>query len=326
MKLLAAASLALALCLAPLSLVRAGDQMVLATVNDVPITSLDIDSRINLWKVLGQKPRTANPRKEALNAVIDDIAKIQAATDAKLDPPKAEMDKRLDGVAKSFGTDSAGLKAKLSAQGISMAAMMQYLTAQASFNRLLGAKYRERVDVSDAEVDAKMNEIKRDIANQLAKIKADPRMQPVTVYKILEVNFPADADSLEPRFADAAAYTNKFKGCGSARAAASGIFNVQIGKTVEADGRKIPPPLKAAFSKAGVGRAVGPIRTPKGFQVYGYCGTRKITPPAPNAKYPSRDQVKNFVLNEKYGSIEKKYAGQFRTSVIIEYRDPSYAQ
>jgi peptidyl-prolyl cis-trans isomerase SurA len=306
---------------------QAADQGVVATANDIPITSLDLTARINLWKLLGRRSTSASPRKEALEAIIDDIAKIEEAKKYGAQASDKEIAERLKSVAKGLGTDEAGLGGKLKSQGISKAAMEQYVAAQLAFNRLIVGKYKEKVDVSQADVDAKMQSIRSEINAQVAKIKADPRMQPVTVYELLEVSFPVDSpDLMQARLGDAAVFLGKFKGCGSARAAASGIFNVKIGKKVEADGRKLPPPLKQAFDKAGVGKAIGPVRAPNGFQLYGFCGKRSIKPPPPKVAYPTEDQVKNAVLNEKYGAIEKKYAGMFRKNVVVEYLDPTYAQ
>ncbi|NMD07097.1 MAG: hypothetical protein GYA66_03880, partial [Phyllobacteriaceae bacterium] len=157
----------------------AQDQKVLATVNDIPITSFDIDARIHLWDLMGMNAKIPNARKKALNAIIDDIAKIAEAKKYRAEATEKEIQARLDRVAQNLKTDSTGLKAKLKKLGVSMSAMRQYLEAQIAFNRILSGKYKEKVEVSDAEVDAKFAEIKGQINGQLAKIKADPRMQPI---------------------------------------------------------------------------------------------------------------------------------------------------
>ena len=99
-----------------------------------------------------------------------------------------------------------------------------------------------------------------------------------------------------------------------------------VGKKIEADGRRVPPQLKKEFAKAGPGKAIGPFRSPKGLQLWGYCGSRKITPPMPKAQMPTRDQIKAALVNEKYDGIEAKYSAMMRKGLLIEYRDPSYAE
>lgn len=304
----------------------AQDRKVLVTVNDRPITSFDVDARINLWKLLGRNIEGPGQRKAALNAIIDDIAKIEEAAKYKAEPVEKDIQERLKRVAKGLDTDENGLKDKLKKNGISISAIRQYVSAQIAFNRLLSGKYKEKVEVSPAEIDAKMAEIQATMNGRLAKIKSDPRMQAVTVYELLEVGFPLDSpDLMQARLAEAAQFVSRFKGCNSARAAASGIFNVKIGKKLEADSRKIPKPMRAAFAQVGTGRAIGPFRSKEGIQVWGYCGTRKISPQLPKVELPNRQQIENAVYNEKFDAVEKKYSGQFRKGVVIEYRDPAYA-
>jgi peptidyl-prolyl cis-trans isomerase SurA len=147
------------------------------------------------------------------------------------------------------------------------------------------------------------------------------------VYQILEISFPVDSEeALSSRIVEAQTYQGRFKGCKSARSAASGIFNVRVGKMVEADGRKIPAQMKNAFSKSGVGRAVGPFRTKSGMQLWGYCGTRKITPKMPTATYPTRDQVKASLLSKEYETLDRKYSAEMRKGLLIEYRDQTYVE
>ena len=68
-------------------------------------------------------------------------------------PTEKEIDTRLAEVAKGLKTDDKGLRGKLKAQGISVAAMRQYLAAQIAFGRLFRGKYKVDLDARHAEVD-----------------------------------------------------------------------------------------------------------------------------------------------------------------------------
>ena len=301
---------------------------VIATVNDLPVTSFDIDQRIKLLEFLGQKGGTIS-RKKIGNDLINDVVKLGEAKRYQVNPTERDIDDRLKGMAGNLKTDLKGLEDRLGKQGISLNNFRQYAAAQMSFSRLLSAKYHEKIAVDQGEVDKKLKEITTKLNGQVAVAMADPRRQPITVYSILQIDFPvdgADPQLLQSRAIEAGQFTQKFKGCASARAAAAGIFNVKIGKTVEADSRKLPPALKSALDAKGVGRAVGPVRGPKGIQAIAFCGTRKITPPKINVTMPTRQQIENVALNEKFNKVEEKYLTIMRKNAVIEYKDQSYVQ
>jgi peptidyl-prolyl cis-trans isomerase SurA len=313
------------------------EQRVLVTVNDLPITTFDVDQRISLWKLLGQR---GADRKRALNELIDDIAKIEQAKKFQVGATDKEISERLSGLAKGLKTDDAGLEAKLRAQGISLSAMRQYFSAQIAFARIVRGKYKEDFAVSKQEVDAKLAKFKSEIEKAVNKrkqeIMSDPRMKAIDVYQIIQIDFPIDTgggemtnELIQSRAIEVNQYVSKFNGCKSARAAAAGIFNVQVGKMFDANGAAMPPQLKAAFDKSKPGVAVGPIRGPKGLQAIGFCGTRRIKPQMPaltGVVYPTREQAESAAINEKYAEVESKYRGKFRQGLMIEYRDPSYEQ
>lgn len=298
---------------APSALAAADGQGVLVTVNDFPITSYDVDQRVKLNSILGRTQGTvAEQRKRALQAVIDDVIKLVEAKKYKADPNDKTIDAQIEKMAKGSNTDVKGLTAQLKSKGASMGALRRLVAAQIAFNRLLGAMYKVKVEVDPAEVDKKYNEI----AN-------DPRLKPVTVYEILEIDMPVEntgdamADQLfMARAADAAQYRKAFKSCNSARAAASGIYNVRIGKRLQADGSKLPKPLKAALDQAGTGGIIGPSRSKAGIQLIAFCGKKSLSPDK-----PTRQQIETMLTNKKYDVYEERYMRELRRNAFIEYKD-----
>jgi peptidyl-prolyl cis-trans isomerase SurA len=308
---------------------RAAGQGVVATVNDIPITSFDIDQRLRLLEILGRKQEGDNARRRALHMMIDEVIKIAEGTKYKVKPTDKEIDAQMGRVAKGLNTDAAGLQAKLQSQGIAIASLKQYVAAQISFARILGGKYQFKAKVEPAEVDKKFEEVKRDLEQKVSAFMNDPRMKAVQVYTILEIDLPVEGDDsmlLQARAVEAAQLIKNFKGCSTAREAASGIFNVKIRKPVDAVAAKIPKPMKQALDKVGPGKAMGPARGPKGIQIIGFCGKRTIQPPKPKYELPTRQQVEAAVSNEKYGAAEEKYMNIMRKTALIEYKDPTYAQ
>jgi peptidyl-prolyl cis-trans isomerase SurA len=295
---------------------RAEGQGVVVTVNDLPITDFDIEQRIKLWGAIDRDIK-GNPRKAALQSLIDDMIKNAEAKKYKVEADEQMIDNQIERMAKGSGTDTKGLAAKLKGKGVSMSALRQLVRAQISFNRLLTALYKLKIEVDPREVDKKVQEF-----------AADPRLKPVTVYEILEITFPLEKASEElmqqllmARVADAEQYRKQYKGCANARKAASGIFNVKIGSVLKADASKLPKPLKAVLDKSGPGSLVGPGRAPEGIQLIGFCRKSNIAPPM-----PSRDQVENMLMNRKYDTYEERYMRELRRTAFIDYKDPNYAQ
>jgi len=308
---------------------RAADQGIVATVNDIPITSFDIDQRLRLLEILGRKQEGNDARNKALHMMIDELIKIAEGTKYKVNPTDKEIDAQMGRVAKGLNTDAAGLRTKLQSQGIAIASLKQYVAAQISFARILSGKYQFKAKVEPAEVDKKFAEVKQDLEQKVSTIMNDPRMKSVQVYTILEIDLPVEGDDsmlLQARAVEAVQLMKNFKGCSTAREAASGIFNVKIRKPIDALASKIPKPMKQALDKVGPGKAMGPARGPKGIQVIGFCGKRTIQPPKPKYELPTREQVEAAVSNEKYDAAEEKYMKIMRKGALIEYKDPAYAQ
>lgn len=324
-----AAALAAALCLVPAAAIPAQAETggVIAVVSDKPITSRDIAQRIALLKVLGDGRGENLTNKGALKSLIDDEVKMSEATRLQLVPDTAEVDRRIEGIAKGMGGSNADLMAKLKKAGVSEKAFRSYVTTLIAFNQIISMKYRQDVDATDAEVDAKMADIRGKVDQRMAEIRKDPRAQPVTIYTIMPIDLPLDGDDpmlLQGRAIEAQQILSRFKGCKNAKAAASGVFNVKFGKQVDADSSRLPPPLRQALEKAGPGKAIGPIRGKSTIQILAFCGTRKITPKLPDFKMPDRDQIRRMVINEKYDGIEEGFLKTIRGKIYVEYRDPSY--
>jgi peptidyl-prolyl cis-trans isomerase SurA len=308
----------------------AGDQGIVATVNDVPITSFDIDQRLRLMEILGRSQETNDARKQALNAMIDEVIKIAEAKKYQVNATDKDIDAQMGRLAKGLKTDTAGLRAKLESQGIAISSLKQYVAAQIAFARILGGKYKVKIKVEPAEVDKKYAEIKQGLEQKVSNIMNDPRMKAVQVYNIIEIELPVesadDAMLLQARAVEAVQLIRNFKGCSAAREAASGIFNVKIGKPIDAVAAKMPKQMKQALDKVGPGKALGPVRGPKGIQVIGFCGKRTIQPQKPKYELPTRQQIETAVSNEKYDAVENKYMKIMRKTALIEYKDPAYAQ
>ena len=307
---------------------RAEGQGVVAVVNDRPITEFDITQRIALLKILGDA-RDNMTRKMALQSLIDDEVKAAELKKLKMTPSKADVTAQVERVSKGMNTTVSELTARLKKQGIGESAFQSYISTQMGFSRLIAGKHRNDIKITPEDVDRKHAEVKNEINSKLNAIMNDPRMRPVTVYTLTEITLPVESDDpslLQSRAVEAGLLAQRIKGCGNIRQAAEGIYNVKVGKKIEADATRLPKPLKAALDKAGPGRAVGPMRVKNGIQLLAFCGSRKVSPERPKGQIPTREQVEAMLINQKYDGLEEDYLKTARKSVYIEYRNGGPSQ
>jgi peptidyl-prolyl cis-trans isomerase SurA len=311
---------------------QAAEQRILATVNDKPITTMDVEQHMRLSKVLlGDSKKLS--QAAVLDDIINEVVKLEAARSARLEVTPVEVDRRIADVSKNMKLDRVAFEKRMLKEGIGISVLRRYFGAQMAFARLLQFKYRDTIKVDERDVDKKEAEVRAEINGRLNKVMADPRMRTINVYSLQEIEFPVENPKdpgsvtlLQSRAAEANQFVSRYKGCKSAKAAASGIFNVKINKTVEADAERLPKPLRKLIDSKGPGNAYGPMRSPNGIQVVGFCGKRTIKPPKPNVQYPTREQVKQAAVTEKFKAAEKKYVALMRKNIIIEFKNQAAGQ
>jgi peptidyl-prolyl cis-trans isomerase SurA len=288
---------------------------VVAVVNDQPITSFDIEQRMKMTSVLGSGKKLS--RKQALELLINDVLKRNETTRVKATLNDEQVDAAVERLAKGSGTTLEGLEAKLKTAGITMKALRAQLLTNLSFNRVLIAKYKIRPHVDDADIDRK-----------LAQIKQDPRLQPIQIFEIREITLPVEntgdafaSQMLQSRALEARQIQKKYKGCASANEAAAGIFNVKIGRLIQAQADRLPEQMRATLEKAGTKTLLGPLRAKEGIQLIAFCGKRTIAPEG-----PTREQVQRMLTEQAYDVYEEKYLRDLRRTALIDYKDSSLEQ
>jgi peptidyl-prolyl cis-trans isomerase SurA len=114
------------------------------------------------------------------------------------------------------------------------------------------------IKVDQAKVDAK-----------IAEIMSDPRMKPLTVVSVQQVDLPVESPKsamgqqlMYARAVEAQQIMQRYKGCNSIKSASRDIFNVKVGRRMEADLDKLPKELRTALVKAGTRKLIGPVPGP----------------------------------------------------------------
>lgn len=286
-------------------------QRVYVVVNDRPITGFDIAQRMRLNKALGRRQLS---RKGTVKELINDAVQLSELRKNKL----SITDRQLRGAIKQMtganGSTPAKLKATLRKRGVSFTALQEQIRASLALRYLMQRSGAKVGKVDDATVE-----------RRLRKINSDPRRQGVTVYLLRQVDLPVEnmnsamgGQLLQARAVEAQQIAQRYKGCSSLKRAASGIYNVKVSKTIQADGRRLPAQMRKALRSAGRRKLLGPMRSAGGIQMIGFCGTKRIEPPK-----VKRAQIKNMLQAESFENAAERVLRDLRRKAYIDYKVPS---
>lgn len=292
-------------------------QGVAATVDDLPVTNFDISQRINLENALGGRLTTDFPtRKRILGTLVNEKVAKSKASQLKFVIPKKDLDERINNMVKRMNVSRADLDKRLAEKGVNEGALKSQIEGTLYIRWVMSQQKTDtKVEIDEASVDAKYNEI-----------ISDPRLKPVTVVTLQQVDLPVGKTTeamrqqlIYARSVEAQQIMQRYKGCRSIKTASKDVFNVKMGKRIEADLSKLPPPLQKALRQAGSRKMIGPIRGKSGVRLIANCGTRKIEPPR-----PSREQVKASLRNERFEAVIQQAMAKAREDSFIDYKDPAF--
>jgi peptidyl-prolyl cis-trans isomerase SurA len=295
--------------------VHAASYRVLATVDDEPITEYDVDQRIKLRDALGYRPDPGDQRKKVLQSLIDDVVVRMEAKRNKIDVNDKQIDESIEKLAKGSNTTVDGLRDKLKEKGVSLGALKRHVTSTIIMRWLMSSKDSQKKTTADpGEIDRRM-----------ASISSDPRFKPVLLYQIIQIDLPVEQSAgamrdqlIYARAIEGRQLVERYKGCGSLRQAADGIFNVKINRQIEAMAERLPPEMRKVLEQAGTKRLIGPMPSQDGVRLIAFCGKRTAEPPK-----PTREMVENLILNEKYSADMDSTIRELRRKSFVDYKDAS---
>ncbi len=141
-------------------------ESVAATVNEEMISTFDVTQRIRLVLLTsgGRIPESAYPQlqRKVLQDLIDERLKLQEAADFEFDVDSSEIEQELGSIASSVRSTVPQLEQQLLAQGIAPSTLRDQIKARLVWQRLVAARYRNRIRVNEDEVDSVLDRLKSD--------------------------------------------------------------------------------------------------------------------------------------------------------------------
>jgi peptidyl-prolyl cis-trans isomerase SurA len=300
---LTTAALAVALTFAGTAI--AYSQQVVALVNGVPITQLDIEQRTKLEQMGGQKTVA---RQDVLNMLIDEILEVREAKKFEIDVPDSEMQRSYSSVADRMGLDSQKLTDVLNRAGSSEGALKGRLRAQMAWSALVRGRFKASLEIADTDVEAQLhlheNDDKKDVGYEYT-------MRPI----VLIVPSGSPESTFETRKREADALRARFADCNIGITFARALNEVAVRDQVIKFSADLPEKSRAIVDGTEVGHLTPPETTSEGIQMFAVCNKRETKTDTPEKK-----QIRDQIFEKKFGVKAKRYLQEIRSQAMIEYK------
>jgi peptidyl-prolyl cis-trans isomerase SurA len=256
-----------------------------AIVNGAVITQTDIDQRLALLAIAngGKIPpeELDRLRQQVLRNLIDETLQIQAASTAKIDVKRSDIDKTIVRVAANVKQTPDQLAQFLEQNGSSINSLRRQIEGEIAWQRLQRAKIESGVSVGDDEVKA--------VIDKLTASKGTEE------YKVGEIFLSATADSQAQVLANANKILDQLKNgasfAGYARQYSEASTAAVGGDLGWVRPEQLPQPLAAAIQTMGPGMVSNPIPVPGGVSIVVVQDTRKVMTADPRDAVMSLKQV-----------------------------------
>lgn len=156
---------------------------IVAVVNDDAISSNDVDARMRLMLASSGLRNTKENRErmmpQVVNTLVEEQLKIQEAENQNLTVSPEEISTGFETLAAQNKFTAEQFSTVLKQQGIPKSTLMNQIKSQVSWTKVIAEVLRPQIDVTEADVNARMERMKSNIGQ--------------TEYLIGEIFLPVDA-------------------------------------------------------------------------------------------------------------------------------------
>ncbi|MEE9376219.1 MAG: peptidylprolyl isomerase [Rhizobiaceae bacterium] len=287
-----------------------GGTKIAILVNNQPITTNDIKRRAAFVKLRRLK---GNRRKIATDELVNEALKMQEARRIGSIASEKEVQQAYIGFAKSNKMPVKILTRIMNKQGVSQRGFKDYIKAQISWQRTVGARLQ-------AKASGRLKP--RAPSAQSWLVKNENGTTRENEYTIMQVVFLVQKKKrkaeLGRRRSFAKSFRNRMKGCSNARQMAAGQKNV----TVLNRGRLLESKLPLDWKKELLGMSTGSVSkvkaTPRGLEVLAVCKKRDVIASVNAGANNDLFSAKKF--QKAASKLDKDYLAELKKRAVIKHR------
>lgn len=273
-------------------------------VNNIPVTTYDIQRRVALNKLFRQK----GGADKAAQDMIEQALKSGEMQRRNVRISDAAVDDSYNRFATSNKMKPAQLDQILNQAGVTKAHMKEFIRTQMGWSQTLGARYRATGTMTEQDMVQKVFEL-------------GGKKPSATEYMLQKVTFVVPqkerAAILGKRKREADALRQRFNSCDTTRQFVKGLIDVSVMDIPRVLAPELPPDWEKQIKAAKPGTAT-PIReTAMGVEFIGICSTREVNDDRAAQMMLQADGTN---LDAKAEEMSKKYIEELRKAARIVQR------
>lgn len=272
-------------------------------INNVPVTSYDIERRAALNRLFRQKGDT----KKAGGDMVEQALKSAELARLGIRIPDKQVDDAYARFATSNKLQPAQLDQVMAQAGVTKSHMKEFIRVQMGWSQALGSRFRATGGMSEQDMVQRVFEL-------------GGKKPSATEYMLQKVVFVVPAAErgaiLARRKREADALRQRYNGCENTRQFAKGLVDVTVQDIPRVLEPELPPDWEEQIKATKPGGATTTRETPAGIEFIGICSSREV-----NDDRAAQLMLQNDgKLDEKAEALSTKYIGELRKAARITER------
>jgi peptidyl-prolyl cis-trans isomerase SurA len=290
----------------------AGQESIVAVVNQGVVTASDLNARLNLIAsstgLQPSKELNDKLRPQVLDMLVEEQIKMQEAQRLNISVESTEIDSGFEMIAKQNNIPVDVFKKALTQHGVRLSTLRSQIEAQLAWTKVVQKRVRPRVEVSDADIESEIEQLRANIGKNQ--------------YRLAEIFLPvadgtksSDVKALARKLSDQLAQTPEAfqkvarqfsQSAGAEQGGMIGwVFGGQVSKEVET----VLPDLT-------VGKVSSPVETSAGYYILLVVDKRQIS----EETLPSHDDVMQRIGAQRLDRAQRRYMMDLFSASFIEKR------
>jgi peptidyl-prolyl cis-trans isomerase SurA len=244
----------------------------------------------------------------AIEQLIDERLMIQEAQRRGIGVSEAEVDAQVEARARGAGMTGSQFRQVMRQSGFDPETFEEFLVARIAWQRIVQARFRATVSVSEQDVAAALDT--REVTGE---------EQTATEYMLQQIIFVipsgAAAGTQAQRQREAVAFRDAFQSCDHSIQQAGGAVGIVVKPPVRREESQLTQEMREVLAAMNAGGITGPDRIAEGLQLIAICAKNEIA-----GQTEATTQVREEIANERGELLARRYLRDLRSDAVIEYR------